>query len=143
MGRDIVRHNATDLTVPQVSAIGHIVAGANVTTAASAVGVDRATVYRWMADNPAFVAALNLAKQEALAAIRDEMRIGAGEAMRTVRDLMSDPASGALTRLRAALALLDRVVGSVPETIGPTNPETVAAQDRQQSQMERLLESLC
>lgn len=46
MGRDIVRRNATDLSVPQVSAIIQIVGGANVTAAATAVGVDRATVYR-------------------------------------------------------------------------------------------------
>jgi hypothetical protein len=128
MGRDIVRHNATELTVPQVSAIVQFVDGSNVTAAAAAVGVDRATVYRWMADNPAFVAALNLAKQEALQAVRNEIRIGASEAVRTVRDLITHPASGVSTRLRAALALIDRVGASLPEAIGPTDPQSIAAE---------------
>src|SRR4051812_19116210 len=99
MGRDIVRNNATELSVVQLAAVAALSSGANVTAAASKAKVDRTTVHRWLAEQPEFVAAVNRAKQEAIDAIRAEVRAGAAEAAQVVREILVTKHCGPAIRL--------------------------------------------
>jgi len=47
-----------DLTLPQLTVIQHIVAGATIAKAARLAHIHRSTVYVWMRSSPAFAAAL-------------------------------------------------------------------------------------
>jgi hypothetical protein len=141
MRSDIVQHNATELTVPQVSAVAALAVGSTVTQAALRAGVDRSTLHRWLADDPIFVAALNQAKQEAIDAIRIEVMVGATEAVRVVRDILSSAQVSPALRLRAALALLHSVGVMNPEPIGPTDPKEAAA-DIKRREFSRTLASI-
>jgi hypothetical protein len=58
-----------------------------------------------MAGTPAFEAAMNGAKREAIDAIRIELRVWADEVARVVRGLIASSEPGPLVRLQAALAL--------------------------------------
>jgi phage terminase small subunit len=63
---DPMQHNATEFDVPanQRLAIEALVAGKNMTAAAQAAGVTRATLWRWMNKDADFQAALNSYKRE-------------------------------------------------------------------------------
>lgn len=65
MGRDITRRNetlptlATGLPPAQHQAMLALLSGSTVTSAAQYAEVGRATLHRWLADDPAFIAAYN------------------------------------------------------------------------------------
>ena len=133
MANDIVRHNATELSVTQLSAIAALASGSNVTDAAAKAKVDRTTVHRWLADDPEFVAAVNRAKQDALDAIRAEVQAGAADAIKAVRKIVTGTGVGPAVRLRAAMALLQSSGALIPETIGPTDPEDIRAENNRRA----------
>ena len=141
MRRDIVLHNPTLLSPPQLSALAALTGGATVTSAAASAKVDRSTVHRWLADDPEFAAALNRSKREAIEAIRAEVQVGAAEAIRVVRGLMADRWSGPSVRLRAALALLAAAGAFDREPIGPTDARDIEAA-RKKAEFGRLLDNL-
>lgn len=66
--RDTMQQNATEFDVPanQRLAIEALVSGKNMTAAAQAAGVSRATLWRWMNKDAEFQAALNSYKREVL-----------------------------------------------------------------------------
>src|SRR3954465_14171737 len=103
MGRDIVRQNTTELSLVQVSAVAALAGGASVTEAASRAKVDRTTVHRWLAEDPEFLAAGNRPKAERLEAIRAEVRAGAAEAIKAVREILRGKYYAPAVQLRAAL----------------------------------------
>ena len=75
IGNDIVRQNATDLTdASHALAIEALVAGSTVTAAAEQAGVSRATLHRWLATDPDFIAAHNSRKAEVLAEVRGKIK---------------------------------------------------------------------
>jgi hypothetical protein len=112
-----------DLSHRQSLAIEAIVGGATVTAAAEVAGVSRATLHRWLAADAAFVATLNVAKQEHLGQIRGELRALATDAVKTLKGMMepSRPVGYGL-KVRVALAVLKMVGADTPEPIGSTDP---------------------
>jgi len=106
-----VRRDATvsTLTSRQQQAIQAIVATGDVTIAAQSVGVNRATLYRWM-KQPAFVQAVHSAEADAVEDLsRMLVRLGR-TAVATLAKAMSDPATPAATRVRAADATLSKLL---------------------------------
>ena len=129
MGRELSRianaPEAHDLAPAQYRAITAMVGGATITAAAEAAGVSRPTVYNWLDGSPAFVAELNKLRAEQRDAIRDELRGLAPIAVVTLRRLLE--CSSPSVRLRAALAVLDRVGA---EAIGPTDAGKIAVSQK-------------
>ncbi len=104
------RHaTATTLTSRQRQAIQAIVATGDVTVAAHSVGVNRATLYRWM-KQPQFVQAVHAAEADAVEDLsRMLVRLGR-TAVATLAKAMSDPATPAATKVRAADATLSKLL---------------------------------
>lgn len=97
------------LTSRQQQAIAAIVATGDVTVAAQSVGVNRATLYRWM-KQPAFVQAVHTAEADAVEDLsRMLVRLGR-TAVATLAKAMSDPATPAATKVRAADATLSKLL---------------------------------
>ncbi len=97
------------LTGRQQQAIAAIVATGDVTVAAQSVGVNRATLYRWM-KQPQFVQAVHAAEADAVEDLsRMLVRLGR-TAVATLAKAMSDPATPAATKVRAADATLSKLL---------------------------------
>ncbi len=97
------------LTGRQQQAIAAIVATGDVTIAAQSVGVNRATLYRWM-KQPQFVQAVHAAEAEAVEDLsRMLVRLGR-TAVATLAKAMSDPATPPATKVRAADATLTKLL---------------------------------
>ncbi len=106
-----MRRGATPatLTSRQQQAIAAIVATGDVTIAAQSVGVNRATLYRWM-KQPQFVQAVHAAEADAVEDLsRMLVRLGR-TAVATLAKAMSDPATPAATKVRAADATLSKLL---------------------------------
>ena len=106
-----MRRGATPatLTSRQQQAIAAIVATGDVTIAAQSVGVNRATLYRWM-KQPQFVQAVHAAEADAVEDLsRMLVRLGR-TAVATLARAMSDPATPTATKVRAADATLSKLL---------------------------------
>jgi hypothetical protein len=105
----------------QVRAIGAPLGGSTVTDAAKSAGVSRATVHRWLSEDPDFMAAYNMARREATEALRQRLRGMGLEAVEGA--LLTDRDTPPTVRLRAAMEVLE-VATSPPG--GPTDPRDAA-----------------
>ncbi len=100
---------ATTLTSRQRQAIEALLATGDVTIAAQSVGVNRATLYRWMKQS-AFVQAVHVAEADAVEDLsRMLVRLGR-TAVATLAKAMSDPATPPATKVRAADATLTKLL---------------------------------
>jgi hypothetical protein len=115
-------------TTNQLMAIQALARGQTVTQSATAAGVDRTTVHRWLRDDPEFIAELNLTHLETADGIRGEIRALASDAVKAVRELVTSPLSPPAVRLKAALAILETVNGMAREAIGMTDAEGIREQ---------------
>lgn len=100
---------ATDsdkLTRRQAIALAALVAGASMTDAAKAAGVNRNTVTKWLA-LPPFWKALDDASEQSLRLASLSSSDDVDEALATIRAVMTDVEQAATVRLRAAVAMLD------------------------------------
>ena len=113
------RQNSTEstLTPKQIEVIEALASGASVTDAARGAGVDRSTVYLWMRNGGNFEAELNLARRECADTMRARLRELAEDAVKAVRELMTDTDVSAAVRLRAALSVLQGL-GAMDESRG-------------------------
>ncbi len=99
----------TTLSTRQQQAIAAIVATGDVTVAAQSVGVNRATLYRWL-KQPQFVQAVHAAEADAVEDLsRMLVRLGR-TAVATLAKAMNDPATPPATRVRAADATLSKLL---------------------------------
>ena len=117
-------------------AIAALVAGATITAAATAAGVDRTALLRRLRANEVFVAARNGAKPEAADVIWGELRRLAPAAVRALRGILT-AAAPATARLKAVDMAL-RAIGLTAEPIGPTDPAAVRADWERDPELERL-----
>ena len=90
-------------------ALALILSGDSIPTAAKKMGLRRETVWKWTKD-PNFATELDRLRKEAVSAIQLEFREASLEAAQTLRDIMNDPDQNASDRIRASLAILDRIV---------------------------------
>jgi len=106
-----MRRDATDrqLTPRQRRAVETLLTTGDVPTAAAAVGVDKATLYRWMQHAP-FLEAVRQAEAAALDELsRSMVRLGR-TAAETLEVAMGDSTAPWTTRVRAADAVLGRLL---------------------------------
>src|SRR5688572_243098 len=106
-----MQQNATlrSLSPKQLKAVESLLATGEVSAAAKEIGVNRATLYRWMSE-PAFLDAVREAESRALDDLsRLLVRLGR-TAVATLAKAMSDPKTPYATRVRAADASLSRLL---------------------------------
>lgn len=108
------------LSSAQAAAVEALLAGKTVTAAASAAGVGRATVYRWLKDDFAFQAELNRGR-------RDLRRAAFGNLERLAAKA-TDCLEKAIDQgdLKAALEVLNRLRIFAPDSIGSEDPAELA-----------------
>lgn len=85
-----------------------LASGASLSHAARSSGVGRTTIYAWLKDNPHFSAAIEHAKMEYIATLRDRVRDLSAKALDTLDAILDDPSVHPSVRLKAALAVLNR-----------------------------------
>ncbi len=98
-----------NLTVRQHRAVTALLTTPDVTTAARDAKVSRDTLYRWMAD-PLFVAALREGEAATLAAVSRSLVRLAERAAATLEGAMTDEATPVSAKIRAADAVLGRLL---------------------------------
>ena len=96
------------LTAVQEHVLAHIANGATHSAAAASAGVHRNTVHNWH-NSPAFCQALAQAQYQNACFWHDQAKALAQTAMDTLRALLANPDTRDSVRLKAALAILDRV----------------------------------
>ena len=96
------------LTAAQEHVLAHIANGATHSAAAASAGVHRNTVHNWH-NSPAFCQALAQAQYQNACFWHDQAKALAQTAMDTLRALLANPDTRDSVRLKAALAILDRV----------------------------------
>lgn len=100
----------TDLTTKQAAAIAALLEGNNQAGAATAAGVTKRTVQRWLID-PTFTAALREGSDAAIQAASARLAALAEHAVTAIAATMQQPMTpGAGVRLRAADALLSHAL---------------------------------
>ncbi len=96
------------LTPAQQRAAIALAYGSTLTVAAEAAGIHRATIYNWYRTDAAFKAAVEDIARERRQRVEDDLRELDSIALDTLREVLTSPDVSAATRLRAALAVLNR-----------------------------------
>ena len=110
-----------DITDPQAAVIRAVIGGATQKAAAAAVGVSEYTVSRWANSDPAYIAALNLARLDAWQEQRAELSKLLSKARQALEYVLEGSDHGAM--VRAAALILEQF--ATP----PTGPVTVEDAD--------------
>src|ERR671918_1254153 len=108
-GLNKIQQNSTHpggLSLSQIAVIAAISSGATITEAALKAGIDRSTIHLWLKQDAVFVAELNRAKLEQLEALHSSLRSLAGEATRTLLELLTASETPPAIRLREAIAVI-------------------------------------
>ena len=125
---------ALSLTPAQRTAIEKITSGHTLVDAATAAGVNRVTLYRWLKHDPEFQAAYNSWQQDALATARGRLLALTDTAVTTINKAMLNGDG------RLALKILERLgVADRPQT-GATDVEELKfeqALEQRKRQLER------
>jgi uncharacterized protein (DUF1778 family) len=114
------------LTTVQQCVIDALAAGATLTAAAEANGLNRVTIYRWMKTHKQFSAALHQARAEFVLARRDDLHYLSNRALEALLAILDNPRSSPAVLLRTAMFILQRP--QLPKT-GWSMPEPAPAPD--------------
>ncbi|MFN7993387.1 MAG: SEC-C domain-containing protein [Bryobacteraceae bacterium] len=96
------------LTPAQAQVVTARAQGATITAAAQAAGLHRSTVYHWIENSPDFADAIEQARTEYVATLRDDLHELSRNALATLRSLLDDPGTPRALRFRVAMAILQR-----------------------------------
>jgi hypothetical protein len=132
--------NPNELTAKHLAAIERLVAGATVEEAATAAGVARETVHRWLTRHWAFQAQLNSARADLRDATERRLLQIAHAAANTIDEAVRRGNVAAAVAVLKGVGFLD---GSRPQ-LGPVAAKDVeadAALRRQEDEMLRMLRS--
>jgi hypothetical protein len=115
-----------ELTVIQEQAVMMLAAGQTVTATAEAVGVTRQTVSTWANQDATFMAAVNVARAETLAAGADRVRGLVGKALDAVEKAFEAEDMTAKERAALGLELLKQVrLTDAASRPGDTDPAAI------------------
>src|SRR5437868_847993 len=98
-----------NLTPNQVAALTALLAGRPVRAAAKAAGVDPATVHRWLND-PDFRAAQQAGRRQLAQQALAQLQSITEEAVKVIKDVMTDKRMPPTVRLRAAQIVVEATV---------------------------------
>lgn len=100
------------LSRKQEQAIVALIAQPSIPAAANVAGVGDATLWRWL-QRPDFVRAYRDARRQVVEQALGEVQSATGEAVRTLRAVMSDASAPPASRVAAARAVLDTALRAV------------------------------
>lgn len=123
------------LSPDQLRAVG-VLAGAD---PADVAGCEAEAVAGWLYRDPKFVAALNLAKSYRQERLRAEIHSLTTRAVKTLRQLVSDPSVPPAVQLRASLAILDAANAMEPEKVGSPSAVEIELSWSHRNELESLL----
>jgi hypothetical protein len=98
--------HAGTLTAKQLRAIEALLKEPTTVAAAKAAKVSEATIFRWLAD-PLFDQAYRQARGRLLESTLTALQCASGDAVQTLRGILSDPLAQAPARVSAARAILE------------------------------------
>ncbi len=101
-----MQHAAAKLTPKQEKAITALLSQPTIEAAASSLGVNPATVHRWLQE-PAFAAAYRSARRDAVGQAVTRLQQVSGGAVAVLVQVMADKANPAATRVTAAKTVLE------------------------------------
>jgi hypothetical protein len=104
----------SDLSPVQQQVVAALARGRTITAAAAEAQLHRSTLHNWLNTVPGFRDALNDARSQYAAQLRDDMKELSATALETLRTLLQDPQTSSAVRLRASLAILERQDWSLP-----------------------------
>jgi hypothetical protein len=104
----------TQLSEAQQLVLTQLASGKTINEAAAAANVHRNTIANWRRSSEAFRNHWHTMQYEQAMHWRDEMQSLAPAAIETLQDLLTDPKTPPSVRLRAALAVLDKVSAPAP-----------------------------
>lgn len=125
------KDEAEELSSKQLRAVQALSVGQAPAKVAKAVGVHRATIYRWL-EEPKFRAGVNRAKKDLHEALQARSFQLVDTAMRIVEEELQGENLEATRKVETAMKVLRGsgfLSGAAP-TIGPTNPDELEARDR-------------
>lgn len=140
-GKDVVGATAEPaaLSSQQEAVLLHLLSGKNQQEAAAAADCAPETVSRWMNGDALFVAELNRRRREVWEGHAERLRSLAGDALDTIGDVLHGGGDERV-RLSAALAVLKSLgLGELQKPGGPTHPEEVRKQWRNEEIFRALL----
>lgn len=128
---------SADLRPEQTAVLLGLLSGHPVTSAARAGGVSRTTVYKWLNEDPAFVAEYRRCREELRVAGRAAVLSLTSQAVRTLRELLRPRVPPAI-RLRAAQVVLSAALGGggVDEATDPADVALELARARRKREVE-------
>ena len=100
------------LSRKQEQAIVALIAQPTIPAAAAVAGVSDATLWRWL-QRPDFIRAYREARRQVVEQALGEVQAATTDAVRTLREVMTDPVSPASSRVAAARAVLDTALRAV------------------------------
>jgi hypothetical protein len=110
-------------TPAQIAVAESLASGSTVSNAASAAGVERLTVDKWLDENASFIAELNARRRDRLDVTQSGLRNLADKAVTTIAKILDDDNAPAAVRFKIAQMVLETTGGSLrAETIGPCTP---------------------
>ncbi len=124
--------STVDLSPAQAQVITALAQGRTITAAAREAGLHRSTIHNWLRIESAFKTSMQNARAEYAATLNDGMRDLAARALETLRNLLDDPDTPAATRLKTALAVLQRPHLPIPAGMPRANriPKRAASSRR-------------
>ena len=129
MSSPVIEHHTTSaLTTVQQQVVLALAHGATISAAAQSAGLHRATIHKWLATQPAFEQAVQVARAEYALTLRDHMKELSALALDALFTLLTDTQTAPPVRLRAAIAVLERpkfpqAAWSLPEQIGASEEQ--------------------
>jgi hypothetical protein len=126
-GRSPLFAPVAPVTPKQSEVLALLVGGASFTQAAAVAGVDRATVYRWRKYDANFIASLNAAIRDIDEARRQNLKLLAGEATRTVGRLIRSRRTPVAVKARLCMQVIE-LVETDPTPPGPDDPNAIKAE---------------
>ncbi|MFN7994833.1 MAG: helix-turn-helix domain-containing protein [Bryobacteraceae bacterium] len=123
-----------NLTPVQAQVLNALAQGATITDAARIAGLHRTTIYHWIKHQPDFEGAVDDARAEYAATLRDELQVLSRDALATLRSLLDDPATPHALPFKVAMAILRRPQSLDRDWRLPFSVED--PQDRRSSQLD-------
>jgi hypothetical protein len=130
-----------------VAALDALLSGKSVTAAATAAGVSRQTVHRWLRTDPAVIAAWNAGRLELLQVTRGRLLRLGEKAVSVIEETLNLPSyrHNHSVRLRAAQAVLGMLGTDKPDPVGSVEADDLAHDLKAQEsarEWNRMLDSL-
>ena len=119
------------LTPTQEQVLALLSAGSTVTAAAASAGIHRNTIANWRQSSPLFREAQHQADTEKAERWREQAEELAAAAIDAIRTILTDPKAPAGVRLKAALAILDKV--STPRVLSASSASPRALREPTES----------